>query len=197
MVSRPGPVKAQHKENAMTDLVPAGRYYAETNHSSVTWRIKHYGLAWYTGRFAKFGAVLDFDPANVTGMRLDAHVELTSVRTDFDGPTDWDSDLANREDLLDAARNPVARFVSTAIKSTGEASADVVGDLTLRGVTCPITLQTTYNGGLLKDQFDRTLVGFSSNGLLRRSEFGLTYFLGALLPDEIQLIIEAELVRES
>jgi polyisoprenoid-binding protein YceI len=181
----------------MTDLVPAGRYHAETNHSSVTWRIKHYGLAWYTGRFTKFGAVLDFDPDNVTGMQLDAHVELTSVRTDFDGPTDWDGDLANREDLLDAARYPVARFVSTAIKPTGDTTADVTGDLTLRGVTRPIILGTTYNGGLLKDQFDRTLVGFSANGFRHRSEFGLTYFLGALLPDEVQLIIEAELVRES
>lgn len=181
----------------MSDLVPAGRYNAETNHSSVTWRIKHYGLAWYTGRFAKFGAVLDFDPDNITGMRLDAHVELTSVRTDFDGPTDWDDDLANREDLLDAARHPVARFVSTAIELTGDMTADVNGDLTLRGVTRPIVLATTYNGGLLKDQFDRTLIGFSATGILRRSEFELTYFLGALLPDEVQLIIEAELVRES
>lgn len=178
----------------MTHTVPAGRYEAETNHSSVTWRIKHYGLAWYTGRFAKFAATLDFDPQDAKAMRLEASVELNSVRTDFEGPTDWDSDLAHREDLLDAGRNPVARFLSTAIMPTGEATADVTGNLTLRGVTRPIVLATTYNGGLLKDQFDRTLVGFSATGTLSRSAFGLTYFLGPLLPDEVQLIIEAELV---
>lgn len=179
----------------MNARMPAGRYEADTNHSSVTWRIKHYGIAWYTGRFAKFSAALDFDPDHIEGMHLDASVELKSVRTDFDGPTDWDHDLAHREDLLDAARHPVARLVSTSVRRTGDAEAEVLGELTLRGSTRQVSLMTAYNGGLLEDQFGRTLIGFSATGVLKRSDFGLTYFLGPLLPDDVQLIIEAEMVR--
>ena len=108
----------------MTDAVPARRYVVDATHTSVTWRIKHLGLAWYTGRFARMAGTLDFNPDLPERMRLDAAVELRSVRTDYEGPAgDWDSNLATREDLLDAARYPTARFVSTAVRRTGASTA--------------------------------------------------------------------------
>lgn len=179
----------------MTDAVPAGRYVADTDHSSVTFRIRHLGLAWYLGRFKRFSAALDFDRENPEQMRVEAAIELASLDTAYSGRHgDWDKKLAMDADWMDGARHPTARFVSTAVERTGEATADVTGDFRFRGQTHPVTLKAVYNGGLLKDQFERTLVGFSATGTISRSEWGLATYLGPL-PDEVELMLEAELAR--
>lgn len=179
----------------MTDQVPAGRYLADTDHSSVVFRIRHLGLAWYLGRFKRFSAALDFDPENSERMRVEAEIELASLDTAYSGKHgDWDQKLATHEEWMDGARHPNARFVSTKVTRIDDASADVAGDFTFRGQTHPITLQATYNGGLLKDNFDRTLVGFSARGEIKRSVWGLATYLGPL-PDEVELMIEGEFAK--
>ncbi|MBV9077638.1 MAG: YceI family protein [Methylobacteriaceae bacterium] len=179
----------------MHDRVPAGRYVADTDHSSVVFRIKHLGLAGYLGRFTRFSAALDFDPDEPERMRVEAEIEVASVDTAYSGKHgDWNAKLGTDPDWLDGARNPIARFASSTVVRTGDASADVAGDFTFRGATHPVTLAATYNGGLLKDQFDRTLVGFSARGTLRRSLWGLTSYLGPL-PEEVELLIEGEFAK--
>lgn len=69
----------------MTDVVPAGRYLADTDHSSVSFRIKHLGLAWYLGRFRRFSAALEFDPDQPERMRVEADIEIASVDTAYSG----------------------------------------------------------------------------------------------------------------
>jgi polyisoprenoid-binding protein YceI len=62
------------------EIAPAGRYRADASHTSVLFRIKHLALSWYTGRFVRAAATLDFDPDWIEAMRLDAQVELRSVQ---------------------------------------------------------------------------------------------------------------------
>ncbi len=181
----------------MTEIAPAGRYLADVNHSSVLWRIKHMGLAWYTGRFTRFDAVLDFDPAAIEATRLVATVEVGSVRAEYQGTDkDWDRELADKPELLHALAHPQAVFTSQTVERTGDAAADVSGELAFRGFARPLRLAVTYNGALLKDPFGRTLIGFSATGTMTRSDWGLVFFLGPLMPEEVQLIIEAELVLQ-
>lgn len=178
----------------------AGPYDVDLEHSSVTFRIKHLGLAWYTVRFATFRIDLDFQPDAPETMRVTAEIDTASVRTDYAGPAgDWDHALATRADLLDGEAHPVARFASTAVALTGADTAantaDVTGDLTIRGITRPFTLATTYNGLVEKDRLGRTVIGFSARGTIMRSAYGIDFMLGPLMPDTVELIIEAELFR--
>ena len=87
----------------MTDIAPAGRYIIDVNHSSLLWRIKHMGLAWYTGRFTRFEGALDFDPEAIEATKLTAAIDVRSVRAEYQGTDkDWDRELADKPELLDA-----------------------------------------------------------------------------------------------
>ena len=173
---------------------PAGRYVADVNHSSLLWRIKHLALAWYTGRFRQFSIDLDFDPDRPENNRVRAVVGLASVRTEYTGSDkDWDQELSESAHFLDSGTAPQATFVSTVVRPTGEHRADVDGELTFRGLSRPVTLHATYNGAMTDHPSGRAMVGFSAVGVIRRSEFGLTFALGPRMPDEVQIIIEAEL----
>jgi len=181
----------------MTDLAPAGHYVADPNHSSVLFRIKHLALAWYTGRFTRLSAALDFDPENPTVMALTAEVELGSVRAEYAGAEkDWDKELAESEQFLNAKAAPLARFVSRSVERRGEAQALVHGEMTFRGVTRPFTFESTYNGAMLDNPMvGKPMIGFSAVGVLKRSDYGLTFMVGPRMPDEVQIVVEAEFVK--
>ena len=173
--------------------VPAGRYEADIDHSSVLFRIKHLGLAWYTGRFTRLTAELEIDPQSPQAARLVASVELDSLRTEYQGSDkDWDDELAGGEQFLDARRTPLARFVSTWVERKTDDRALVHGELSLRGRTQPFAFDTNYNGGMDDHPSGKPRLGFSATGLVRRSEYGLTFGLGPRMPEEVQIIVETE-----
>ena len=182
----------------MSEIAPAGIYLADINHSSLIWRIKHFGLSWYTGRFTRFDAKLDFEPNSIESMKLEASIDISSVRGEYQGKDkDWDDELANSSHFFEGKVHPTATFKSTSVERIGAMDAKIHGNLTIKGITRPLTLHATYNGSMLLDPFKRTLVGFSATGQIVRSQFGLTYYLGPLLPDEVQLVIETEMVLQT
>lgn len=175
---------------------PAGRYLLDPNHSSVPFRIKHLALAWYTGRSTRPVADLNVDSDRPHAMSLTASVALGSVRTEYQGADkDWDHELAASPDVLDAARQPLASFRSTRIAVTGDDSAEVHGDLAFRGVTRPFTFESAHNGSMLDHPAAKPLIDFSAKGVLKRSEHGLTFGLGPRMPDDVQIIVEAEFAK--
>ena len=90
----------------MTDMSPAGHYTADINHSSVLFRIKHFGLAWYTGRFTRFEATLDFKPEAIEAMTLHASVNVLSVRGEYQGAEkNWDEELGTSGNFFSARRS--------------------------------------------------------------------------------------------
>lgn len=172
----------------------AGAYALEKPHASLTWRVKHMGLSSYTARFTDFDATLDFDPAAVETSKVKAVINPLSVRTDHPTDAGWDGRIG--KDLFKGEQFPQIVFESTAIRKTGEFTGAVTGDLTFLGVTKPVTLDVTFNGGARAAALyqGRDAVGFSAHGTLKRSDFGSTRY-AAFVGDEVEIIIEAEFTK--
>jgi len=173
---------------------PAGAYQLEKAHGSLLFRVKHLGLSYYTARFADFDATLDFDPKAPAASHVKAIINPLSVRTD--NPTDpgWDKRVS--EEMLKGAQFPQIVFDSTQIETTSPFTGKVTGALTFMGVTKPVTLDVTYNGGMDSAALyaGRPAIGFSANGKLNRSDFGSTRY-NALVGDEVEVVIEAEFTK--
>lgn len=179
--------------------VPAGSYVLDKSHASLIFKVDHLGFSNYTARFKRFDAQLQFDPANLAASRVNVTIEARSIETDFPDPAklDFNAELQN-EKWLNAAKFPEITFRSTKVNVIGRNKVRIDGELTLRGVTRPMTLHATYNGGYAGHPFDpQARIGFSAHGELKRSEFGISYGVPAPgskfgVGDAVNVIIEAE-----
>jgi polyisoprenoid-binding protein YceI len=187
-------------ESAFAADIPAGVYKLDKTHASLTFRVSHMGFSNYTARFKRFDATLNLDPAKPAAATLSATVDAASLETDFPTPevVDFNAQLRGPE-WLDAAKFPAMTYRSTRTELTGPATARISGELTLRGVTKPVTLNATFNGGYPgMAGFDPAArIGFSAKGVLNRSDFGVAYGIpppGSIMgvSDAVEIIIEAE-----
>lgn len=197
----PAAPAASAAAKAPVNEAPPGAYKLDPDHASLTFRVNHMGLSRYTARFTDMTADLQFDPANPAAMTLSATVDPRSIETDFHGDKpDFDAELAGPS-WLDAAKFPKITFKSTKVDVTGPATANVTGDLTLHGVTRPVTLETTFNGGSKPSAMDPgSRIGFSAHGSLKRSEFGVSYGIPPAgsnfgVGDEVEFFIEVEFTQ--
>lgn len=175
----------------------AGVYKLDPAHASVTWKISHLGLSFYTARFTKFNAELDIDPEKPADAKLSVTVDATSVRTDypFADSKDFDKELVESPNFFNAKKFPEITFASTAIELTGDKSAKVTGDLTLLGVTKPVTMDVRLNGQIMHPFKKKPAIGFSGETTIQRSDFGMTHLVPNV-GNEVQLLIEAEFIKE-
>jgi polyisoprenoid-binding protein YceI len=177
----------------------AGNFKLDLGHGRLIFRVSHLGFSNYTALFTDFDADLAFDPAAPETMAVSASVNAASLETHYPDPALDFNALITGPEFLDAATYPEITFVSTNVTLTGERTADVTGDLTLHGVTRPITLAVSYNGGWGSHPMDPSgaRIGFSATGSLNRSDFGIGYGLpppGSTMGvgDRVEIIIEAE-----
>jgi polyisoprenoid-binding protein YceI len=183
---------------ALAPDVPAGDYKMDPAHSSLLLRVDHMGFSKYTLRFRRFDAQLRFDPRNLTATQLTATVDPRSIETDFPDPKyNFNAELAGPQ-WLDAAKFPEIALRTTRVEDLGNQAMRVHAQLSMHGVTRPIVLDATYNGGYVGHPMDpHARVGFSARGLLRRSEFGIA---GGIPPaggnmgvgDQVAIVIESE-----
>ena len=96
--------------------------------------------------------------------------------------------------FFDVAKFPKATFKSTNIELTGEGTGKLTGDLTLHGVTKPVTLDVTFNGAGTAPMTQLYVIGFDAVGTLKRSDFGIKNFV-PLVGDEVKLVISCEFDR--
>ena len=187
---------------AVQNTAPPGEYKLDNTHASVTFRVNHLGLSRYTARFTDIAGKLNFDPANPAAMSVEATVDPNSLETDFplDEP-DFDAELTGPQ-WLDAGRFPTITFKSTKVEPTGANTAKVTGDFTLHGVTRPLTLDATFNGGYAAGGMDPSgaRIGFSAQGKIKRSDFGVSYGVPAPgthfgVGDEVEILIETEFTQ--
>ena len=187
---------------AVQNTAPPGAYRLDDTHASVTFRVNHLGLSRYTARFTDIDGKLNFDPANPAAMTVEASVDPKSIETDFplDEP-DFDAELAGPQ-WLDAAKFPAITFKSTRVEPTGANTAKVTGDFTLHGVTRPLTLDATFNGGYAAGGMDPAgaRIGFSAQGKIKRSDFGVSYGIPSPgtnlgVGDEVEILIETEFTQ--
>jgi polyisoprenoid-binding protein YceI len=195
------PPMAAAQEDLTGEPAPAGLYHLDPAHARLLFRVNHLGMSNYTALVQRFDADLVFDPAAPETMQVTATADPASVETHYpDAGFDFNG-LITGPDVLDAARFPEARFVSTAVRLTGERRADVTGDLTLHGVTRPVTFDVTFNGGYGGHPLDvGARFGLSATARFNRSDFGISFGLppeGTTLGvfDPVELILEAEFVK--
>ncbi len=178
---------------------PTGAYKLDPTHASVTFKVSHLGLSNYTARFSKIDADLAFDAADMTKSKLNVSIDPVSIRTDypFADKKDFDKKLATDAEWFNAEFYPEITFTSTAVEMTGEKTAKVTGDLTLLGVTKPVTLDVTLNGAMKEHPFvKKPAIGFSATGSIKRSEFGFDKYV-PMIGDDVALLIEAEFLADT
>jgi polyisoprenoid-binding protein YceI len=171
--------------------VPAGAYVSDPAHTSVTAKILHLGFSNYTLRFDKVEAQFRFDPASPEMSPVSVSIDPASIDT---GSKVFDGQLSGR-DWFDAEDFPKITFVADRIDVGDGLHGTISGQLTIHGVTKPVTLSVTFNGvgsGLIPLV---TRVGFSASTTIKRSDFGLTRFPG-LVGDEVRLCVEIEFTKK-
>lgn len=168
---------------------PKGAYVLDPAHASVNWSLSHSGLSLYTARFDGITGALDFNPDTPTASRLDIRIDPKSVST---GDPEWDETLATDGRYFDGDKHTEIRFVSTSATTHSDNTGQVTGDLSLRGVTKPVTLDVTYNGSGKSFGHPGATLGFSAVGKFNRSDWGMDYLTNFGIGDEVTLRIEAE-----
>ncbi len=167
--------------------VQAGTYKLDPSHGKITWQINHLGFSTYIGQFAEVNATLKLDPTDPAKSSVTATVQIASVGTlnpaldkNVKGPM-----------FFDATKYPTATFVSTSVTPDGAKAATVVGNLTMRGVTKPVTLNVAFNAAGTNPIDNVYETGFSATATLKRSDFGMKAYLPGL-GDAVVLDIEGE-----
>lgn len=180
---------------AAKSTAPAGDYAIDMSHTNISFRVNHLGFSNYTANFDKAEGKLHFDPANPGAMTVEAIIDVASL--DLNAPPAGFHDEIMGEGFFNAKAFPTIVFKSTKVEPTGANTAQVTGDLTLHGVTKPVTLDTTFNGGWAANAYDAARVGFSAHGTFKRSDFGMSSGIPAPgttmgVSDEVQFNIESE-----
>ncbi|TXN00171.1 polyisoprenoid-binding protein [Methylobacterium sp. WL64] len=164
--------------------IEAGTYQVDANHTQVGWRVSHMGFSNYAGGFSNVSGTLDLQPKNPAQSKLTVKIPVASVTTTSDKLT---GELKG-DQWLDAAKFPDMTFVSTKVTPEGRDKAKVAGDLTLHGVTKPVTLDVTLVGAGTNPLSKKLTVGFEATGTLKRSEFGVKTYV-PLIGDDLHLTI--------
>lgn len=177
--------------------MPAGEYELDKTHASLIWKVSHLGLSDYTARFTDFDATIQLNPENLTQSQVQATINPMSVKTDYPHPEkkDFDAKLAKGEGWFNAEAYPEITFVSKNLEKTGETTGTMTGDLTFLGVTKPVTLDVTFNKAMQEHPFaGKPALGFSAEGSLKRSEWGMDTYLPNI-GDHVKILIEAEFFK--
>jgi polyisoprenoid-binding protein YceI len=181
---------AAHADGVSTDpkKAPAGAYQVETHHTLVLFAIPHLGLTDYYGRFEKISGTLNFNPGAPEKSSVDVSIDTSSANV-------MSAELINElvgPSVFDSAHFPTATFKSTSIERTGSNTGRMTGDLTIHGVTKPVTFEVTFNGGLQAPIGNAYEIGFHATATVKRSDFGLDKMMWkSFVGDDVKLIIEA------
>ncbi|MGY5957521.1 YceI family protein [Kosakonia sp. BK9b] len=161
----------------------------EGQHAFVNFRIQHLGYSWLYGTFKDFDGTFSFDEANPTADKVNVAINTNSVDTNH---AERDKHLRSAE-FLNVAKFPQATFTSSEVKKNGD-GLDITGNLTLNGVTKPVTLNAKLIGQG-NDPWGGVRAGFEAAGKIKLKDFNITTDLGPASQD-VELIISVEGVRQ-
>ena len=159
---------------AFSSSVLAADYIIDTKgaHASVNFKIKHGGFSWLTGRFNTFNGGFSYDKDNIAASKVKVTIDTSSV----------DSNHAKRDkhlrsaDFLEVDKFPNATFISKKFKDKGDGKMDIIGDLTLHGVTKTITINAERIAE--GDRKGKYLAGFAGSTELVLKDFNIKKSLG-------------------
>lgn len=181
-----GPALAQASSDPKQ--APTGAYAMEVRHSQLLFAIPHLGITDYHGRFDKLSGTLNYNSGDPAKSAVAVAVDMSSIDTPS---RELIGELSGAH-VFDAATYPTATFRSTAVTRTGPATGKITGDLTLHGVTKPVTLDVVF-GGVTADPFSgATDIGFHATATVKRTDFGITGMVWEpIVGDDVTLTIEA------
>lgn len=166
--------------------------------AEVRFRYDHLGLSRQSGTFRDIEGRLEFSPTDPESGRVEAVIRVAGIST---GVPEYD-ELLRTSDFFDAARFPTITFKSTGVRKTGDKTGEVIGNLTIMGAMHPVTLNVVWNftgeyplSAINPTYIGKWVSGFSAKTVIRRSEWGLKRGI-PLLSDEIEILIEAEFLRQ-
>lgn len=183
-------------DGAQTSTEPApaiesGRYELDPAHSRVGFRVKHLGISNVDGTFGDVVGTIT-SGGDLASLQTEVTIQAASIDTQ-NGQRD---DHLRSPDFFDAAQHPTLAFTSTGVEPLGGSRFRMTGDLTMHGVTKPVTLEGEYAGSAPDGQGNRK-IAFTAEGNINRSEWGLTWNKpietgGVVVSDEVRLVLEVE-----
>ena len=182
-----GAVQAQPAPPA---AVQPGTYAIEASHARVLFAVNHLGFSTWYGDFSHASGTLVLDQKTPSNSHVEVSVPTASVSTTN---AVLDGELKS-PDWFDAAKFPTITFKSTKVTATAANRVEVLGELTLHGVTRPVTLTATFNAAGANPMNKAYTAGFEVTGKIKRSDFGVSRYVPAV-GDEVTLIISAPFVR--
>ena len=169
--------------------VTAGTYTVDSGHTQVLFTVNHLGFSEYTGQFVNPTGSLTLDPKNPSAAKVEIVLPMANISTTVPA---LDTHMKNA-DFFDVAKFPEGRFVSTAVRVNGS-TATITGNLTLKGVTRPVTLNARFIGAGPAPMGEKKLnIGFQATTSIKRSDFGISYGI-PMVSDKVDLVINAAFV---
>jgi polyisoprenoid-binding protein YceI len=172
-----------------------GTWQLDPYHTQVEFSAKHLGMMTVRGHFADVTATADIDPDHPETSSVQVTIQTASIRTNHETR---DKDVRS-SNFLDVEAFPTMTFTSTSVTPAGPSRYHVTGDLTIKGITHPVTLDLTRYGEF-NDPMMGHRIAYGATTQINRREFGLTF--NAMLDgrfvvsDQIQIMIEGELVEQ-
>lgn len=168
-------------------------------HTGINFSVRHMMVTTVRGSFQSFSGTIDFDPANPSAGSVEVTIDANSINT---GANDRDNHLRSA-DFFDVANHPNMTFKSTKVEVTGDGMGKIYGDLTIRGTTRPVVLETEFLGENT-NPWGAKVIGFNATTKINREEFGLMWNValetgGVLVGKDIkiELDVEAALVTDA
>lgn len=178
------------RETADPAAVTAGTYVVDNTHATVLAQVSHFGFSTNTVRFDGVNGTVSYDPAKPEASKADITIDTTSLNSGF-GKRD---EHLKGAQFFNVAAFPSATFKADKLVKTGADTADLPGQLTLLGVTRPVTLKVKFNG-FGKGMDGQPRIGFAATGAIKRSDFGMKAFIPAV-GDDVALQVDLELARK-
>lgn len=164
-------------------------------HSHVGFSVKHMMVTTVRGRFTSYRGTFALDSTDFTRSRFEGEIDVASIDT---GNADRDGHLRTG-DFFDAENHPKITFKSTSIEAKGDGEYVVNGDLTIRGVTRPVSLDVEYHG-TSKNPYGKIVAGLAARGVVNRKDFGVNFHAvletgGVALADKVKLELDLQAVQ--
>lgn len=181
----------------MSTTATATKWAIDPTHSEVHFKVKHLVISTVTGSFKTFSGDAAFDNDNLENAKINFTIDPASIDTNQE---QRDGHLKSA-DFFDVANHPAITFKSTSLKHIKGDNYKLTGDLTVRGVTKPVEIDAEY-GGIAKDGYGNTKMGFEVTGVIHRKDFGLTWNSvteagGVVVGEDIKLSANIQLVQQA
>jgi polyisoprenoid-binding protein YceI len=173
------------------------KWVDEPTHTEITFKVKHLMITNVTGHFKQFSAEVETEGDDFqTAKKIEFSADVDSIDT---GNAQRDIDLKSSA-FFHLEEHPKVKFSGTKYEAKGD-EAKLYGNLTIGGITKPITFDVEF-GGLIKDPWGGERAGFNIKGKLSRKEFGMTYNAvieagGVVVGDEVKINAEVELIKQA